>query len=83
MPDERTWWVRVNDAHILACGQGASWWFWYRRRCDLGGRIHVENATLGGDIVRVACDDREHAEWLAGYMHKMGVPKSCAKPVRA
>jgi hypothetical protein len=36
-------------------------------------------STLGGAVVSVKCDDREHAEWLRDTAIRKGIPKSALK----
>lgn len=76
--------LKVNEARVLACGgPGAGWWADFRLRFDPIGRIHVDLASIGGDLVRVECDDREHADWLRATAQEHGVPAAALKVVNA
>lgn len=67
--------VEVNECAIRAVGRGADQWFDFRSLMNPVGRIEIVQATIVGDVVRVTCDDREHADWLRGTMiHQWGVP---------
>jgi hypothetical protein len=79
----RRWVVEVIECRVFATGRGAAWWSLFRLRMEPAGRITVITPSLGGDIVYVACDDKEHACWLAGHMREhAGIPASAAR-VRA
>lgn len=76
----RRWVVEVSECRVLATARGAAWWSLFRLRMEPAGRITVITPSLGGDLVHVACDDQEHARWLAGHMHEhAGIPASTAK----
>lgn len=74
--------LEVNEARILATQQGAGWWLEFRHRFEPIGRLEILIASIGGDRVRVACDDKEHAAWLLGSAVEHGVPKSALKIVK-
>lgn len=76
------WAVRVNECLVLATEKGADWWVWFRWAMEPIGRITVVTASIGGDLVDVACDDRDNADWLAATAVDHGVPKSAVKVVR-
>lgn len=78
-----TAYVEVNEAKIFATTGGVSWWLAFRHRFETSGRITVDVASLGGDRVRVECDDREHADWLKATAQENGVPAAAVKVVRA
>lgn len=76
--------VEVNEAAIWATQRGAEWWNAWRIRMEPVGRIEIITATLGGDLVRVACDSLADANWLAGHMRDFaGIPKNAVKVTRA
>lgn len=84
MTTHKSWWVRVNEISVISTGRGTAWWISFRRAAEPAGRIHIEQPSWIGDVVRVACDDREHADWLAAHMHATaGLPKSAVKVVHA
>lgn len=70
-----TYVIEVNEAAIWASQQGTEWWnLW--RRMQPSGRITVVTPSLGGDRVRVACNSKEDAQWLAGHMTSFaGIPR--------
>ena len=44
---------------------------------EAAGRITVVTASIGGDLVHVACDDREQAAWLRDHMAEFGgIPRA-------
>lgn len=79
MARPKLWVVEVNECQVFATSQGAAWWslFLLSSHAD---RITPVKVSLGGDIVHVACDDKEHAHWLARHMHeRAGIPASAAR----
>lgn len=71
--------VVVNECQINATRRAAEWWTWFRY-ANPSERFESRLISLGGDLVAVACEDREHAEWLARHMVEFGtVPKSAVK----
>jgi hypothetical protein len=75
-----TAYVEVNECRVNATEAGRHWWTAYRFHHEPTGRITTVTASIGGDRVRVACDDRAHAEWLATHMIEMGcLPKSAIR----
>jgi hypothetical protein len=66
--------VRVTEPVITATQMGIDWWLDFRR-FHVPGRFTVVEASLAGEVVDVACDDREHADWLAAEMVRNGIPK--------
>lgn len=74
--------VEVNEAKILATRGGAAWWLEFRCRFEPTGRIEVVTASIGGDLVKVKCDDRDDANWLLGHAVSRGVPRSALKVKR-
>jgi hypothetical protein len=71
--------LEVNEAKILATRSGFAWWLEFRGRFEPIGRIEVVTASIGGDRVKVQCDDREHANWLMNSAIEHGVPKTALK----
>lgn len=72
--------VEVNETGILMSGRhDAVWWMDYRSRAEKAGRVEVLIVGIG-DLVRVACEDRDEAVWLAGHMVSHGgVPAACVR----
>lgn len=76
--------VEVNECHVLASQWGAEWWGDFRKQYDPIGRIADTAVSIAGNRCEVACDDREHADWLAGHMvDHGGLPKSAVKVRKA
>lgn len=74
--------VRVNEIKVFATRTAADWWAMYRLRGP-DNRFAVVTATIGGEVVDVACDDREHAEQLLELMVERGVPRTALSIVGA
>jgi len=75
--------LEVNECVIWASQRGNDWWNEWRLRMEPLGRITVLKPSLGGDVVSVACDSREDAEWLHDHMISFaGIPKSAVKVLR-
>lgn len=71
-------WVEVNEAKVFAARLGANWWITFRHHGP-ESRFQVVTASIGGDRVRVTCDDREHAAWLLAHIVEQGVPRTAVK----
>ena len=73
--------VEVNECHVFAVsGAPAEYWAAVRGRYEPVGRITILVASVGSDRVQVACDDRDHADWLAHHLAEYGgLPKSAVK----
>ncbi|MEX5711892.1 hypothetical protein AB1484_27255 [Parafrankia sp. FMc6] len=69
--------IEVNETAILMSGNHAlaTWWIGYRARADKTGRVEVLTSGIG-DLLRIACEDADEAEWLAGRLIDKGVPKA-------
>jgi|HubBroStandDraft_2_1064218.scaffolds.fasta_scaffold16773_2 hypothetical protein len=74
--------VEVSEAVIWATQRGADWWTDFRRRYEPAGRVTVVTPSVGGDLVRVACDDAEDAAWLRGHMLAEGIPARAVRTLR-
>ncbi|MFF8589906.1 hypothetical protein ACF061_00455 [Streptomyces sp. NPDC015220] len=74
--------LRVNEVIVnLYCSRdAASWWALYRARGP-HWRFTTVTAAIPGDLVEVACEDIEDAEWLRNLMIERGIPKSALKIV--
>lgn len=75
--------VRVNEAIVstYATRDAATWWETFRQAMP-PSRFGTVAVGGMGDMVDVACADREHAEWLVGAMTEHGIPKSALKVIR-
>lgn len=71
--------LEVNEAKVLACASGVSWWLEFRSRFEPIDRIKVITASIGGDRVEVQCDDDDHADWLLTLAVSKGIPRSALK----
>lgn len=74
--------VRVNECAVFAVARVADWWVTSFRAPAQEARICVETSSIGGDRVHVHCENREHADWLAGHLLDRGVHKSALKVIR-
>lgn len=75
--------VEVNECLIWATKLGAEWWESFSARYAQSGRLTVITPSVAGNRWSVACDDMDHARWLAGQAIAFGgVPKAAIK-VRA
>lgn len=72
--------VEVNECRVFATTMAAEWWALYQHLHR--DRITIVTPSLAGSLCTVACDDREHAEWLAAHMVEQGVPRTAVR-VRA
>jgi len=75
--------LEVNECKVFATASGTEWWNLFRNQWHRMDRLTVLVSSLGGDIVSVACDDREHAEWLRDTAIANGIHKSALKVCRA
>lgn len=75
--------VRVNEVvvNLYTPRQTANWWALFRARGPVE-RFTIVTASIPGDLVDVACDDREDAEWLRDHMIERGIPKTALQIVR-
>lgn len=73
------WAVRVNGVHAYLYGtrETSSWWVGYRWHND--ARVCTEAVTLAGEQVHVHCENREHAEWLHGFLLDNGMARAALK----
>lgn len=72
--------VVVNECAVFATHRASDWWMWFRFANRSEQRFEDRIVSLGGNLVAVRCDDREHAEWLAAHMVEFaGIPKSAVK----
>lgn len=84
MTRDQRWELEVSEGIIWASRKGVEWWNLWRLRMEPLGRITIVTAGLGGDLVRVACDSREDAQWLHDHMISFAeIPKSAVKVRRA
>jgi hypothetical protein len=73
--------VEVNEGVIDITQQGATYWHWFRAIYDRAGRLReTKAACIVGGLVEVACDDDEHAKWLAAHMvENGGIPRTAVR----
>lgn len=74
--------VRVNEVvvNLYTSRDTANWWALFRAR-DTAERFTTITASIPGDLVDVACDDRTDAEWLRDHMIERGIPKTAVKVI--
>ena len=71
--------VEVNECKVLATTSGAEWWIAFRNRFEPAGRIKILTASIAGDMVHVACEDKTHAKELVDLMVDNGMPKTATR----
>lgn len=71
--------VEVNECKVLATTSGAEWWIMFRHRLDPTGRIKILTASISGDRVHVACEDKAHAKELVDLMVDNGMPRTATR----
>jgi hypothetical protein len=67
----------VNECRVFATNRGADWWVMFRAHQP--GRFTDLVVSMAGNMVGVACEDREHAEWLRDHMISVGIPASALR----
>jgi hypothetical protein len=74
--------LRVNEIAALTytTREAANWWALYRARGPVE-RFTIVKSYIPGDVVDVACDDRQDAEWLRNHLIAQGIPKSALKVI--
>lgn len=65
--------VEVNECCVFATTLGANWWVQYLL-ANPPERFTVIRASIGGDLVHVACDNRDDAVRLRDHMIESGLP---------
>lgn len=75
--------VRVQETRVFATERGRDWWLAFSEVYERTDRITFVSLSLGGAVCDVACDDEEHARWLAQHMEVQGIPKSALKVIRS
>lgn len=75
--------IEVNETAVLMCGNHntSEWWLGYRDRAEKVGRVDVLVAGVG-DLLRIGCEDKAEAEWLASRLVDKGVPASAVRANR-
>lgn len=71
--------LRVDEIGIAlhAPRETRQWWELYRLR--MADRLTTVAVRMPGDLVDIACDDRDHATWLAQKLRSLGVPQVSLK----
>lgn len=80
-----TAYVEVNEARVIAAASESAnnTWAAFRSRSEGSGRLAVVTASIGGDRVRVACEDLVHARMLRSSLVRSGLPESAVAVGRA
>lgn len=73
--------VQVDEGKVEASRQGVEWWHLFAARYRPTGRlVETKPPCVVGGTVEVACDDREHADWLAAHMvDHGGLPRTAVR----
>ncbi|TCO57169.1 hypothetical protein [Actinocrispum wychmicini] len=75
--------VEVNECRVWATKLGEGWWNTFMRRFADTPRATVLTPSVAGNLWRIACEDIDHARWLAAHMIDIGgLPKSAVRAVR-
>lgn len=74
--------VRAEETRALTYSSraAADWWALFRKR-GLAERFTTVQAGFLGDVVDVACDDQDDAEWLLEHMVSQGIPKAALRVI--
>lgn len=74
--------LRVNEVavNLYSPREAANWWALYRAHGP-ATRFTTVTAAIPGDLVEVACEDREDAEWLRDLLIERGIPRTALKIV--
>jgi len=71
--------VEVNETKVNATQMGHEWWYLFRALQPVE-RFQERMPNPQGALVEVACDDREHAVWLAAHLvAEGGLPRHAVK----
>lgn len=75
--------LRVNEVKVNCYSprEAANWWALYRAHGP-AERFTTVVAAIPGDLVDVACEDVEDAEWLRDLMVELGIPCTALKIVK-
>lgn len=78
-PPARRHFVEVNETKVNATQIGHEWWYLFRAvQPTERFRDHMPNPQ--GAMVEVACNDAEHAGWLAAHLvAEGGLPRHAVK----
>lgn len=69
----------VNECRATASQRGAEIIASFRKRFEGSGRIEVILASVGGDLIAIACDSECHAHMLRHSLAAAGVPDSAMR----
>lgn len=74
--------VRVNEVvvNLYTPRETANWWAIFRARGP-ASRFTIVTPAIPGDLVDVACDNREDAEWLRDHLIERGIPSTALKVI--
>lgn len=74
--------LRVNEVVVnLYCPrEAANWWALYRAHGP-ASRFTTITPAIPGDLVEVACEDAEDAEWLRELLIERGIASTALKVV--
>ncbi|MEW2636434.1 hypothetical protein AB0903_33560 [Streptomyces sp. NPDC048389] len=75
--------LRVNEVMVNCYSprEAANWWALYRAHGP-AERFTTITAAIPGDLVDVACDDRDHAESLRDDLITRGIPRTALKVIK-
>jgi hypothetical protein len=72
--------LRVNEVavNLYSPREAANWWALYRAHGP-AERFTTVTAAIPGDLVDVACEDIDDAEWLRDLLIERGIPRTALK----
>lgn len=70
--------VEVNELPLFNTGRGLDHWLGWRQ-LQPAQRLDIRGAYPAGQLVWVACDSREDAQWLRGWLIDGGVPHTALR----
>lgn len=75
--------LRVNEVavNLYSPREAANWWALFRAHGP-ESRFTTITPAIPGDLVEVACEDVEDAEWLRDLMIERGIPRTALKIVK-
>jgi hypothetical protein len=76
--------LRVNEVavNLYSPRATANWWALYRAHGP-AERFTTVTAAIPGDLVDVACEDTDDAEWLRDLLIERGIPRTALKVIKS
>ncbi|GHD70354.1 hypothetical protein GCM10010317_077510 [Streptomyces mirabilis] len=76
--------LRVNEVavNLYSPREAANWWALYRAHGP-AERFTTVTAAIPGDLVDVACEGSDDAEWLRDLLIERGIPRTALKILKS